>query len=123
MRTLVITTLALTLAVPLAASAKDYFGAIAFSKSTKDASWALDYDTKSDAERAASGHCEAMHNAGDCEAINSFVNTCASLATGDEGFGADWDNDKNAAETKAMEACSKQSGNCKVLVSVCSKGE
>ena len=122
-RSLIATTLCLTFAVPLTASAQDYFGAIAFSKTTKDASWALDYETKNDAERAAIGHCEATNNATDCEAINTFKNTCASLATGDEGFGSDWDDDKAVADTKAVTACSKSSGNCKVLVSVCSKGE
>lgn len=110
--------------VPVAASAADYYGAFAFSQNTGQSGWSKNYTSQSEAEGAALQVCFQNQGASDCKVSYSFVNSCAALAVGgDNGWGADWGANMQAAENKAMHICAGYSYNCKVLVSQCSNGQ
>lgn len=109
---------------PAAASAADNYGAFAFSQNTGASGWAKNFTSQAEAESAAMGYCRDTKGAGDCKVAYSFVNSCAALAVGgDNGWGADWGVNKQAAQNKAMNTCSGYSYDCKVLISECSNGE
>lgn len=112
------------LAVPAIASAADYYGAFAFSQKTGASGWAKNYTSQSEAEGAALQVCFQTQGASDCKVSYSFVNSCAALAVGgDNGWGADWGVNIQAAENKALHTCSGYSYNCKILTSQCSNGQ
>jgi hypothetical protein len=68
--------------------------------------------------------CFQTQGATDCKVSYSFVNSCAALAVGgDNGWGADWGANIQAAENKALHTCSGYSYNCRVLTSQCSTGQ
>src|SRR5690349_5398328 len=91
------------LTVPVAASAADFYGAFAFSQNTGASGWAKNYNSQSEAEGAALQVCFQTQGASDCKVAYSFVNSCAALAVGgDNGWGADWGVNIQAAENKAM---------------------
>ncbi|CAN7266750.1 DUF4189 domain-containing protein [Rhizobium sp. LjRoot254] len=111
------------LAVPAIASAADYYGAFAFSQKTGASGWSKNYGSQGEAEGAALQVCFQTQGASDCKVSYSFVNSCAALAVGgDNGWGADWGTNVQAAENKAMHTCSGYSYNCKVITSQCSNG-
>jgi hypothetical protein len=111
------------LTMPVAASAADYYGAFAFSQNTGASGWSKNYGSQSEAEGAALQVCFQTQGASDCKVAYSFVNSCAALAVGgDNGWGADWGANIQAAENKAMHTCSGYSYNCRVLTSQCSDG-
>jgi hypothetical protein len=112
------------LGVPVAASAADYYGAFAFSQNTGASGWSKNYGSQGEAEDAAMQVCLQTRGAQDCKVAYSFVNSCAALAVGgDNGWGADWGVNVQAAENKALHTCSGYSYNCKVLTSQCSNGQ
>ena len=111
------------LAVPATASAADYYGAFAFSQKTGASGWAKNYSSQGEAEGAALQVCFQTQGASDCKVSYSFVNSCAALAVGgDNGWGADWGVNIQAAENKALHTCAGYSYNCKILTSQCSNG-
>jgi hypothetical protein len=115
---------AATLSVPFATAAADYYGAFAFSQNTGASGWSKNYTSQSEAEGAALQYCFGTKGATDCKVAYSFVNSCAALAVGgDNGWGADWGANKQAAQNKAMNTCSGYSYDCKVIISECSTGE
>lgn len=110
--------------MPMAASAADNFGAFAFSQNTGASGWAKNFTSQSEAESAALGYCRDTQGANDCKVAYSFVNSCAALAVGgDNGWGADWGVNKQAAQNKALNTCSGYSYDCKVIMSECSNGQ
>ena len=112
------------LTTPVAASAADYYGAFAFSQNTGASGWSKNYGSQGEAEGAALQVCFQTRGATDCKVSYSFVNSCAALAVGgDNGWGADWGANLQAAENKAMHVCSGYSYNCRVLTSQCSQGQ
>lgn len=112
------------LCAPAAASAADYYGAFAFSQNTGASGWSKNYTSQSEAEGAALQYCFETKGASDCKVAYSFVNSCAALAVGgDNGWGADWGVNKQAAQNKAMNTCAGYSYDCKVLISECSTGQ
>jgi hypothetical protein len=111
------------LAVPAIASAADSWGAFAFSQNTGSAGWAKGYQTQAEAEGAALQVCFQKPGATDCKVAYPFNNTCAAMAVGgDNGWGADWGVNAQAAENKALHTCSGYSYNCKIIMSQCSDG-
>jgi hypothetical protein len=112
------------LTAPVTASAADYYGAFAFSQNTGASGWSKNYTSQSEAEGAALQVCFQNQGASDCKVSYSFVNSCAALAVGgDNGWGADWGANPQAAENKALHTCSGYSYNCKILASQCSTGQ
>jgi hypothetical protein len=111
------------LSMPVAAAADNY-GAFAFSQNTGASGWSKNFTSQSEAEGAALQYCFDTKGATDCKVAYSFVNSCAALAVGgDNGWGADWGANKQAAQNKAMNTCSGYSYDCKVLISECSTGK
>lgn len=112
------------LCLPMTASAADNYGAFAFSQTTGASGWAKNFTSQSEAEGAALQYCFDTKGAMDCKVAYSFVNSCGALAVGgDNGWGADWGVNKQAAENKAMNTCAGYSYNCKILISECSTGQ
>jgi hypothetical protein len=112
------------LTTPAAAFAADFYGAFAFSQNTGASGWSKNYASQGEAEGAALQVCFQTQGATDCKVVYPFVNACAALAVGgDNGWGADWGVNVQAAENKAMHVCSGYSYNCKVLTSQCSNGQ
>ncbi|MGO9121500.1 MAG: DUF4189 domain-containing protein [Desulfomonilaceae bacterium] len=97
-----------------AANAQDYYGAIAFSKSTGQSGYSYDYSSRDDAEQAALNNC----GENDCEIQVWFENSCAALAQGDDGaLGYSWAaNNRSSAESRALSECGS---NCEVLAWAC----
>lgn len=111
------------LSIPAVASANDFYGAFAFSQNTGASGWSKNYGSQSEAEGAALQVCFQTKGASDCKVAYSFVNQCAALAVGgDNGWGADWGANIQAAENKALHTCSGYSYDCKILTSQCSDG-
>lgn len=111
----------LSVAAPLAASAADLYGAIAYSQNSRAHGWAKDFQSQSAAENAAMNECNKQAN--DCRIGVWFRNACGAVAVGDDGgWGSDWGANMNAAENKAMHVCDGYSYNCKVAVSQCVTG-
>ena len=101
--------------------AQDYFGAIAYSKSSGAHGWAKDHPSREAAERAALAAC--AKNAKDCQPLFWFKNGCATLAvdaSAKAGWG--WGTTQELADAEAVKACSKQAKGCKIRRQVCTTG-
>ena len=109
--------LAIVLLVAGPAYAADYYGAIAYSPTTRAHGWAKDHPSRQAAERASLSGC-AQH-AADCSAVLWFKNACGALATGPKGAGWAWDQKQSAADQGAISACAKHSTACTVKRRVC----
>jgi hypothetical protein len=116
---------AVLLTAPVAASAAEYYGAFAFSQKTGAAGWSKNYSSQAEAEGAALQVCFTENKAAnDCKVSYTFADQCAALAVGgDNGWGADWGVNLQAAENKALHTCAGYSYNCKILMSQCSNGQ
>ena len=101
------------------AFAQDYYGAIAYSPERGAWGWAKDYQSQDDAEDRAMDECEQRSEGTECRVATWFRNGCGSLASGPNGWGADWGNSDWEAATKAMERCSEHSKDCKVKEKIC----
>ena len=97
-----------------AANAQDYYGAIAFSKSTGQTGYSYDYSSRGGAEQAALNKC----GENDCEIQVWFQNSCGALAQGGDGaLGYSWAaNNRSQAESRALSECGS---NCEVLAWAC----
>ena len=101
------------------AFAQDYYGAIAYAPQRGAWGWSKDYTSQQDAEDRAMDECEQRSEGTRCRIATWFRNGCGALATGPNGWGADWGNTDWEAATKAMERCSEHSKKCKVKEKVC----
>jgi hypothetical protein len=99
--------------------ATEYFGAIAYSPSTRAHGWAYDYTSRADAERRAMAKCQ--RHARDCFVPVWFRNACGALAIGFEGYGTGWGASRRLAETYALQSCRRYSGGCWVVRWICTK--
>ena len=101
-------------------SAKNTFGAIAFSRDTGANGHSFRYDSLSGAEARALKECSAY--ASDCTVASSFSNACGALAVGDgNGWGSSRAESIIKAERNALATCrSYDNKNCEIEVSVCS---
>ena len=100
-----------------AVAAQEYFGAIAYSPSTRAHGWSYDYGSRREAERRARDQCG--RHAGDCEVPVWFRNACGALAVGADGYGSGWGASRKAAEGSAVRSFARFSGSCTVIRWVC----
>ena len=107
----------IVLALPCAALAQNYFGAIAYSSSTRAHGWAKDHPSRESAEKAALAGCEK--HAQDCKAVLWFRNACGAFAEGPRGPGWGWAETAEAAERAALKSCAAHSKACTVKRRVC----
>jgi hypothetical protein len=99
------------------ALAQDYFGAIAYSPTTRAHGWAYDYTSRSEAQSRAMDECR--RHADDCVVALWFRNACGALAAGVDGYGASWGTNRGLAERSAMESCRRHAGDCAIKRWIC----
>jgi hypothetical protein len=92
------------------------FGAIAVSTQYLDWGAAWNREHLEEAKDDALVLCE---RAG-CEVATWVRDGCAALATGNDGWGASWDEELANAAVGALEACSQYTTSCTLDVSFCS---
>jgi len=92
------------------ASARDNFGAIAYSPSTGAHGWSYDYASRAAAEEVALANCRQL--AGDCVVPVWFRNACGALAVGSGGHGSGWGTSRRLAERFALRSCRKNTSGC-----------
>jgi serine/threonine-protein kinase len=109
--------LILSLWIPAAAFAQDYFGAIAYSPSSGAHGWANDQPSRAAAERAALTGCRS--HADDCRTVVWFKNACGTLATGPKVYGWGWGATQELADGEAMKACAQHASRCTVKQRLC----
>jgi hypothetical protein len=108
----------LLLAFAEAAEARDYYGAIAYSKTTRAQGYVYDEDSQDEAESSALVSCSDL--ASDCEPLIWFRNACGALAVSSEGaYGGTWGEDEATAEKKALKACGEYAKDCQIVRWVC----
>jgi hypothetical protein len=104
----------------LPALANDYYGAIAYSRSTGSHGYSYDYATSQAAELAALRGCESYSGTGDCQSLVVFQNACGALAqAANNAAGSGWGVDRTTAERYALESCSEVGSSCRVVRWVC----
>ena len=105
------------------AQAQDNHGATAYSPTSDATGISWDHGTEKEALDAAVSACNQQSaGANDCEALTSNTNNCGAIVVGKGGAGAGWGDNKGAAESEALAACSElPGGSCKVQLSVCNK--
>jgi hypothetical protein len=97
------------------ASARDYYGAIAFSMDSGRVGWANDYGSRGAAENNAQSACGAG-----CASVIWFRNACGAIATSsDHSYGTGWSTSRGAAESIAMGGCRKHASDCSIARWVC----
>lgn len=90
----------LLLAFAGAAEARDYYGAIAYSKTTRAQGYVYDEDSQDEAESSALVSCSDL--ASDCEPLIWFRNACGALAVSSEGaYGGTWGEDEASGKEGA----------------------
>lgn len=100
------------------AHAKNKFGAIAISPSSKAMGWSFNYNSKWKANQVALKKCRKY--ASDCKIGVWFRNACGAIAVGNNGgWGANWGHSVKNAKWKAKKTCSKFDSYCKVKRWVC----
>lgn len=97
--------------------AQDYYGALAYSASTRAHGWSSDHATRREAESRALAECR--RRAGDCIIPVWFRNGCGALADGPRGYGAGWGISRSVAESYALKGCSRRSSGCAIMRWVC----
>lgn len=79
--------------------------------------WSKGHLSENEAKISAQNGCE-----GQCSNFRTFYNTCGSIAVADNGaWGFGWHNDKDLAQSTAMNYCMDGGYNCQVRVWACSK--
>jgi hypothetical protein len=102
------------------ARAADYYGAIAYSPSTRAWGWSADFDSMVAAQAVAEQKCrDASDNARDCRWVVWFQNACGALGIGNTSWGADWGSSELEAKYNALLACNDYSCGCEIAVTVC----
>jgi hypothetical protein len=97
--------------------AQDYYGAIAYSPSTRSHGWSSDHATRREAESRALANCR--RHAGDCVIPAWFRNGCGALADGPKGYGSAWGASRSLAENYALQGCRRRSSGCAIVRWVC----
>jgi Domain of unknown function (DUF4189)/KTSC domain len=92
-----------------------HFGAIAYSDRSGANGYSYDFDSAIQAQERALQACGY-----DCRVVIGFANACGALAVGaGRGYGADWAEDRQAAEDAAIKLCTSMTHGCNVVRSVC----
>jgi serine/threonine-protein kinase len=94
-----------------------YYGAIAYSPSTRSHGWAYDYASREEAKDHALARCGRY--ASDCIVPVWFHDACGALAVGVDGYGTGWGASRKLAESYALQSCQGYSGGCTVVRWVC----
>lgn len=106
------------IASPSTAEAKNKFGAIAISPSSKAMGWSYNYNSKWKANQVALNKCYKY--ASDCKIAVWFRNACGAVAVGaNGGWGAHWGHSVKNAKWKAKKTCRKYDSYCQVKRWVC----
>ncbi len=102
--------------IPAVSQARNYWGAIAYDKSTGRSAYAINHYTSHRARDAALHRCG--HH---CRVVKTFVNTCAALARGSHGaYAVTATHNRYNARRYARRRCHRNSGHsCRVVVSAC----
>jgi len=95
----------------------EYYGAIAYSPTSRAHGWAYDYPSRKAAERRALTQCG--RHAEDCIVPVWFRNACGALAVGSDGYGSGWGSSRKNAEGQAIQSCRRYSAGCAVIRWVC----
>ncbi len=98
--------------------AADYYGAIAYSRSTGASAYSYDHRSRHNAEVSAINHCGRR----DCQAVIWFKNACGALSVGARGaYGTGWGSTRQLAEAYARQSCQKHGGgrHCATQVWTC----
>ena len=77
------------------------FGAIAYSFSTGNCGWAVDFGTQSGAENRAEQECGAS----DCNSVVWFRDACGAVAASSSAAGWAWAGSRSQAEQAALNQC------------------
>lgn len=94
---------------------RNNFGAIAFSQASGSVGYSYDYASSDDAARSAVNSCGQ-----DCRVVIWFGNACGALAVGSgQAYGSGWAGTQNDAENIAMNSCSANTSNCRVVRWIC----
>jgi hypothetical protein len=96
------------------------YGAIAYGEDSRAYGLADISPDKESAGKSAMGYCSKYGN--DCEIVESFSNSCASIAENPEGFvGWSENEDRQKAMEEALEECNDKTGNknCRVALTNC----
>ncbi|RMF21184.1 MAG: DUF4189 domain-containing protein [Cyanobacteria bacterium J083] len=103
------------------ALASDFYGAIAYSPSTRSHGYSYDYSTQQAAQNRALRECESYSGKGDCRILVWFKNACGALAQADNGAaGSGWGVTQALAESYALRSCREYGGQgCKISRWVC----
>src|SRR5262249_44784997 len=111
----VVAALLLSLLPVTAQAAPGGFGAIAYSPSTKGASFGAG-GSQSSAQNAAVAGCKSPGGGGDCAARLWFENGYGALASSGDRFGTGWGTNAQYARSYAIRICQQHGGtNCTVV--------
>ncbi len=100
------------------AQARNKFGAIAISPSSKAMGWSYNYNSKWKANQVALRKCRQY--ASDCRIATWFRNACGAVAVGaNGGWGAHWGRSIKNAKWKAKKMCRRHDSYCQVRRWVC----
>lgn len=94
-----------------------YYGAIAYSVTTKASAYSYDYRTRGAAEASALERCSK--DAADCIVVTWFRNACGALAVGPSSYGFAWGGGRRSAERAALNNCNASGANCEIKTWVC----
>lgn len=94
------------------AAAQDKYGAVAVGPNGAYG-WAVDYDTENAAAEAALKECGS-----ECDDI-TFVNSCASIAIGNQSGAWGVGDSRAEAERNALAECSEKGAGCSIKVWGC----
>jgi serine/threonine-protein kinase len=120
-KALAFATVALASLLPVtAASAEDWFGAVAYSDSTSVPGTSKNYKSTDEAKQAAMESCKENGGADDCRIVLEYKNACAAIAAGTGGWGTATNEVKETADSMTLEECGKYAKDCKILTSLCS---
>ena len=96
------------------------FAAISYSKKTGSYGYVTKETSKRGAKRRAKQECGK--HASDCRTVAWTNQQCLALATDPSGgYGANWGNSRNHAQTGALRGCRSHRSNkeCKLAVTIC----
>jgi len=100
---------------------RTWYGAIAYSPSSRIHGYSYNYQNRYDAENKAMIQCKNYSRRYDCRVLVVFRNGCGALAQGSIGYGSGWGANKYSAEMNALYSCRRVSNNCRVVRWVCTK--
>ncbi|MCV6638532.1 DUF4189 domain-containing protein [Candidatus Albibeggiatoa sp. nov. NOAA] len=103
-----------------ASFAGDKYGAIAYSLEEGVYGYAVDYDSRDEAEDVALDECVKLLESDETECVVElwFKNAYGVLAEGDNGFGTGYGTYRQDAQLMALENCKKYTENCDISLTI-----